>query len=93
MRIPLLLADSIQARACRPKCEKFLTRPFFGQPICLRSASLLEYNVFHLLLTHFAHMAACGRRRYRSNNAAFLIHIDHPGVLAVVPSPPLPLVW
>ena len=27
MRIPLLLADFIHARACRPKCEKFLTRP------------------------------------------------------------------
>ena len=27
MRIPLLLADFIHARACIPKCEKFLTRP------------------------------------------------------------------
>ena len=27
MRIPLLLADFIHARAYRPKCEKFLTRP------------------------------------------------------------------
>ena len=27
MRIPPLLADFIHARACKPKCEKFLTRP------------------------------------------------------------------
>ena len=27
MRIPLLLVDFIHARAYRPKCEKFLTRP------------------------------------------------------------------
>ena len=33
MRIPLLLADFIHARACRPKCEKFLTRP--NQNCCL----------------------------------------------------------
>ena len=30
MRIPLLLADFIHARACRPKCEKFLTLPDVG---------------------------------------------------------------
>ena len=36
MRIPLLLADFIHARACRPKCEKFLTLPI------LDSGNILE---------------------------------------------------
>ena len=27
MRMPLLLADFIHSRVCKPKCEKFLTRP------------------------------------------------------------------
>ncbi len=31
MRIPLLLVDFIHGRACRPKCEKFLTRPEAGE--------------------------------------------------------------
>ncbi len=45
MRIPLLLADSIHGRACRPKCEKFLTRP--DKKIAPIGAEQYHFAVIH----------------------------------------------
>ena len=41
--MPLLLADFIHARACIPKCEKFLTRPILDITILDATGLLREF--------------------------------------------------
>ena len=55
MRTSPLLADFIQARGCKPICEKYLTLPFCYENVTLKraqntshlSAGRLRYEIAH----------------------------------------------